>query len=354
METAPPALEDIAVRLTEAPQIEAGQEFIVDRFRPVDAAGLAGLFLSVYGNGYPIRQYYDPEWLAAANASNELVSVVARTAQGAIVSHMAALRSAAENPKLYELGVGLTLPQYRGQGASRAIARRLMELLPSLGLDGAYGEAVCNHTVTQKIAYASGYVDTAVETDLMPAEIYGADGKAASRVSCLFSFLPLNGRPPALYVPEVHREAVRFILQALPDGRAIETAPSARLAAESRIRTKVFGFAAVSRCYVMACGEDIAAALERAEQEAEAKSCTTRQAFLALADPGVGRAAAILRDKGYSLGGLAPCWFVNGDGLLLQRLMHAPGFAQMELCDDRARQLVALAEADWRAVNGVA
>jgi hypothetical protein len=342
------------MKLTQAPQVEAGQDFAVGRFRAEDAMGVAGLFLSVYGDGYPQKQYYDPEWLIAANASNEVVSVVARTAKGDIVSHMAVYRGAAPNPRLYELGIGLTLPQYRGRQAAGAIAGHLVKLLPSLGLEGAFGEAVCNHTVTQKIAYAAGFAGTAVEVDLMPAEIYDAGKSAAGRVSCLFSYLPLNDPPQTLYVPETHIETVRFILQALPDGRTIETAASAAQAAGSLVETKIFEFASVSRCQVMTCGEDIATALDRVEREADANSCTTRQAFLSLADRGIGSAAALLRGQGYSLAGLVPRWFASGDGLLLQRLMHPPGFSQVKLCDDRARHLLALVEAGWRAVNGAA
>ncbi len=342
------------MRLTQAPQVEAGQDFAVERFRPEDAIGVAGLFLSVYGDGYPQKQYYDPEWLIAANASNEVVSVVARTAKGDIVSHMAVYRGAAPNPRLYELGIGLTLPQYRGRQAAGVIAGHLVKLLPSLGLDGAFGEAVCNHTVTQKIAYAAGFAGTAVELDLMPAGIYDAGKSAAGRVTCLFSFLPLNDPPQTLYVPEIHQEPIRFILEGMPEGRTVEPAALTPQRAGSRVTSKIFDFASVSRCQVMACGEDIAAELEGVEREASAKSCTTRQVFLALADPGIGRAAAFLRGKGYFLGGLVPRWFEDGDGLLLQRLMHPPGFSQVKLWDDRARHLLALVEAGWRAVNGAA
>jgi hypothetical protein len=339
------------MRLTEAPQVEAGQDFTVGRFRLEDAAGTAGLFLSVYGEAYPQRQYYDPEWLIAANASNEVVSVVARTGKGGIVSHMAVYRGAAPNPRLYELGIGLTLPQYRGRQAAGEIARHLVKLLPSLGLDGVFGEAVCNHTITQKLSYAAGFTDTAVEMDLMPEEIYGAKRSAAGRVSCLLSYLPVNDPPQTLYVPEPYKEPIRFILQTLPPGRTVETAAPASQAAQSSSETKIYESASVSRCQVTACGEDIAAVLDRVEEEAGAKSCATRQVFLPLADPGIGRAAALLRNNGYSLAGLVPRWFANGDGLLLQRLLHPPGFSQVKLCGDRAQQLLALVEADWRAVN---
>ena len=341
------------MKLTEAPHVEAGQEFFVDRFRAQDAAGVAGLFLAVYGEAYPLKQYYSPEWLTQANASNEVISVVARTATGDIVSHMAAYRSAAVNPRLYELGIGLTLSEYRAQQASSRIGDCLTGMLPSLALDGVYGEAVCNHTGMQKISYLMNLVDTAVEIDLMPAEAYAAEKSAPGRVSCLFNFRSLVDVPQTLHVPQACLEAVRFILEAVPGARTIAPATLAPGVAESSIETKIFDFAAVSRCQVIVCGEDIAAALERMEQLADEKQCTTRQVFLNLADPGIGRAAELLRARGYSLAGLTPRWF-GGDGLLLQKMLHAPGFSQVKLCHERARQLLALVEADWHEVNGTA
>jgi hypothetical protein len=344
----------MAMRLTEAPQVEAGQDFVIDRFRPEDAVGVAGLFLSVYGDGYHVKHYYDPEWLAAANASNEVVSIVARTTKGDIVSHMAAYRSAAVNPKLYEAGLGLTLAPYRGREANGGIAARLIETLPSLGLAGLYGEPVCNHTGMQKISYILGLHYSAVEVDLMPAEAYAAEKSAEGRVSCLFNFRAVIEAPQTLYVPAVHMEDFRFILEDMPQNRTMAPASLFPQRAESRISSKIFDFASVSRCQLMACGEDIAAALEGVEREADAKSCTTRQVFLALADPGVGLAAQLLRAKGYFLGGLVPRWFEDGDGLLLQRLLHSPGFSQMKIHDGRAREIVTRVEADWRAVSGTA
>ena len=43
------------------------EPFQVDEFRPEDTEGLVSLFRDVYGEGYPIRLFYDPEAIIAAN-----------------------------------------------------------------------------------------------------------------------------------------------------------------------------------------------------------------------------------------------------------------------------------------------
>lgn len=335
------------MRLTQTLPVEPGQEFVIDRFRPGDAAGVASLFLAVYGEHYPLPQYYDPEWLAAANAAGDVYSVVARTPGGDIVSHMALYRSAAANPALYEYGAGLTLPAYR---ASSRIARYIAGLLPNLPLDSIYGEPVTSHTVTQKYGDGINAADTAVEIDLMPAEIYDAGKSAPGRISCLFYFLALKDTPQTLHVPARYLDAARFILEAVPGERTLMPSVAAPAAEPSRLETRIFDFASVSRSQLFSCGRDITAALDDMERLADEKRCTTRQVFLNLADPAIGRAAELLRERGYFLAGLAPQWF-GGDGMLLQKMLHRPDFARIVLRHDRTCRLLALVEDDWRAVS---
>lgn len=339
--------------LPEIPRVEPGQEFVIDRFRPGDAQGVVNLFRAVYGDEYPMRQYYDPEWLIAANARNEVVSVVARTPGGDIVSHMAGHRSSPLNAGLYEIGIGLTLADYRGAHASGRIMRRIVDILPGLQVAGFFGEAVCNHTVTQKFCQEIGAVETGFEIDLMPAETYGAEKSSVGRVSCLFAFMPFREAPQTLHVPACHLDNVRFMLDPVPGERSILPASARPAQEKSVIETKIFDFAAVSRCQLSACGEDFAAALADMERQTDEKQCTTRQVFLNLNDPASGAAAGWLREHGYSLGAVTPRWFPgDADGLLLQKLMHPPGFAQIRLYSERARELLRRVEADWREVHG--
>ena len=329
---------------------DALQTFAVDRFQPADAAGVVALFHAVYGDAYPIKHYYDADWLTQANARNEVVSVVARTPSGSIISHMAAYRSAAVSPKLYEWGLGLTLAQYRAQQASSKLAVYLIQILPELGLDGIYGEAVCNHTGMQKITELVNVANTALEVDVMPAEAYAAEKSAKGRVSCLFSVIAQTQTPQTLFLPAPYLDYARQILAELPFARTLLTASATPSAAASDVQTAVFDFAQVIRCQVTACGPDIETSLSAMEQLAEVKQCTTRQVFLNLADPGVDAAAQWLRQRGYSFAGLIPLWF-GSDGLLLQKMMHAPCFDDIKLHSPKAKELLTLVRQDWQAVQ---
>ncbi|BBO91339.1 MFS transporter [Desulfosarcina ovata] len=76
--------------MTEHDEIEPGQSWDVFRFEPKDANGVARLFRAVYGDGYPVRTYVEPDLLIRENAAMRVVSSVVRTPGGDIDGKMPA------------------------------------------------------------------------------------------------------------------------------------------------------------------------------------------------------------------------------------------------------------------------
>lgn len=93
--------------------IEAGQPWEVYRFEPRDAEGVVRLFHSIYGAGYPVRTYVEPQLLIEENAAHRIISSVAKTPDGDIVGHNALFNSAPHSGT-YESGAGLVHAAYRG------------------------------------------------------------------------------------------------------------------------------------------------------------------------------------------------------------------------------------------------
>jgi hypothetical protein len=54
------------------------QAFVIDRFRPKDARGVAHLFYAEYSPPYPIETFYYPERIIKENKNGNIYSVVAR------------------------------------------------------------------------------------------------------------------------------------------------------------------------------------------------------------------------------------------------------------------------------------
>ena len=236
------------MRITAELPVEPGQTFVIDDFRPEDAVGVASLFLAIYGGAYPVETYFFPERISQENACGNSYSVVARTPRGDIIGHGALYRSSPPYTALYEQGQYLVLKPYRRTGAAHAINRYLAEqVAPRTPLCGFFGEAVCNHTATQRAVQQIGGSEVALEMDLMPAGAYAREG-TAGRVSCVLTYKSLRDRGQAAYLPPIYRRELEYLVADLGLEREYvfcrEDLPRNR---PSRIDSQIFGQAGVGR-----------------------------------------------------------------------------------------------------------
>ncbi len=334
----------------ERHQITAVEEYRAGYFEPGDGIGVARLFYTVYGDGYPIDTYYIPERLAEENRRGNIRSVVTRTASGEVVAHIAFYRSSPVNPNLYEYGVGLTHPAYRDSMAFIRATQLLMKLFGRDGINGFYGETVCNHIITQKLSRQAKALETAVEPALMPAEAYEAEQSAAGRVGCIYYSRVDNDPIKALYQPPPYKTQLEYILNGLNLGRELLVPTSSIPAGAGAIDLKRFDFARVVRCTITAPGQGLTAKLQAAEQALRVDGYALIQCYIDLGKPWSGAVVEQLRQLGYSFGGLLPIWF-SSDGLLMQKHFIDPDFDGMKIYSDRGRSLLELVRQDWEMMN---
>ncbi len=342
-----------ALRLLAGEQhaVPEGEEYTARYFEPADGPGVARLFHAVYGDGYPIDTYYIPEQLIEANHQGTIRSAVARTVSGEVVAHVAFYRSSPPNPRLYEFGVGLTLPSYRSTMAFFRTTQLLMQLVGKDGIDGIYGEAVCNHTITQKLTQHAKGIETAVEPALMPAEAYTTEWDGIGRVGCLVYFRVDVDQRRTLFLPACYQRQLGFILDGLHLDREIVIAETTVPSGEAAIEARRFDFAGVARCTVNRPGADVPARLCELEKELRAANYALIQVFIDLGQSWAGGVVEQVRGQGYALGGLLPIWFKT-DGILLQKHLVDPNFKGMKILSDRGRALVDLVRNEWRQSQG--
>jgi GNAT superfamily N-acetyltransferase len=328
--------------------IEPGQSYEMDAFRPEDAAGIVNLFRAVYGEGYPIRLFYDENALAEANTEGKCYSLVARTPAGDVVGVEHLFRSAPYE-RLYEAGAGLVLKDYRKQG----ITKRLLQFIfnqwgPAREtIEEMFGEPVCNHLHMQKLVGALGFMETALEVALMPAEAYNKERSAAGRVAALLAFRCYKSKPHTVFLPAAYEDQLRLIYSRIDDSREICRAdrelPSS---VASRANMTVFDFARVARIGMNETGSDFLEYLTNLESRAVTDNATVLQVWLKLGDPWVGAAVEIMRNKNYFLGGILPRWF-DQDGLLMQKVLCEPSFEGIQLHSDWAGTIGQMVREDW-------
>jgi hypothetical protein len=205
----------------------------------------------------------------------------------------------------------------------------------------------------QKSMAAHRHVDTAIEVALMPAETYGKERPAGSRVATANAFRTFRPRPHQVHLPAVHEAVLRQIYGRLDDRRDLQRAAGALSAAvPSQLKMSLFSFAQVARIAAERCGGDLGERLAALEAEALESKTVVFQVWLNLTDPCVGAAVQLLRGRGYFFGGLLPRWF-DGDGLLMQKLLCPPDFEDIQLETEDSRQLLAFIRQDWEEVQQI-
>ena len=330
---------------------DKGLSYVLDRFRPEDAPGVVELFKAVYGDGYPIRLFYDAQALIEANKTGQYITVVARLPEGRVISVHHFYRSGPYE-LLYEFGVGLTLPDYRGAGVSNALGKYAFKsILPDLNTEEAFGEPVCYHLHMQKLCETSGYIETAIEVALMPAEAYAREEISGGRVATTVAFRCLKPSPHTVYVPQTYAELITSLYSVLDDSR--ELLPSSQgfpKALPTVSRVQLFDFAQVARIAVEQAGADLESHLAKVEDDAREKGFLVFQAWLKLSCPWVGQAVKLLNKHGYFIGGILPRWF-DQDGLLMQKLFCPPYFDDIHLYSDRTKKILAAVQEDWNRVT---
>lgn len=245
--------------------VPTGAAYTVGPFEPADAPGVTRLFYAVYGDGYHIDTFYIPEKLVEENQCGNIHSVVARTASCDVVCHSAFYRSSSPNLNLYEFGLGLTLPAYRGTMAFFRASKLSIELAQKNGVDAFFGEAVCNHIITQKLSVMTKGLETALEPALMPARAYEAEQSADGRVGCLLYFRVDRDCHRKLHIPAAYRNELAFLLNGLNLDRELIDAGTTVTGGHADIEIKRFEFAGIARCTITTPGADLPARLAKLE-----------------------------------------------------------------------------------------
>lgn len=318
--------------------------------RPEDAPGVVELYRSVYGDEYPIKTVYDAAGIVKQQASGDFIRVIAVTEQGRVLGQTAIYHSCISNPALYEEGQGMVLFSYRNQGIlERCIEYAHAQIYPQL-TDYLWGEAVCNHIYSQKVAVKMGACETALELDLMPAASYQKEQSSHGRVASLVVSKAFKKVAQTICLPAIYEDSLRYIYSIHDFGYTFlaSNEPLPRIPTVGQ--TEIYQGAGVARFTITEAGEDLEAYVLQQEKEALENNAGVFQIYLNLASPSTGAAIEILRQHRYFLGGVMPRWFEN-DGLLLQKILHEPNYADIQLYTERAGKILALIQADREAVS---
>ncbi|UZP68121.1 GNAT family N-acetyltransferase [Desulfovibrio mangrovi] len=315
-------------------EIEPGQEVEVGLFREEDAQGIALAYLEIYGDSFPIEHVYDPAEITRRNASDDQYTIVARTMSGDVVG-LAGLFRHAPNPDVYEAGQLMVLKTYRSSHVAAEIARNTLGIQArNLGLPVVFGEAVCNHPVSQRLAHQEGMLVTGLELECMPAAAYAKEGGVFRNVSLLLMFSVYKRQRCTVYLPSQYEDFLKSLYTGM--GLVRDHAGAEPLSGGTESSEFLLPDAGLLRLTISRAGEDFQSVV--ADAEHKVGECGLVQCYLNLGDPAAPDAITMLRERGYFFGGLLPHWF-GPDGVVMQKLPEQPDWDALRLYGKEAKAM---------------
>lgn len=295
-----------------------------------DAPEVSKTIYKTYGYTYPHDYVYYPEKIVALKDSGQIFAAVALAADDQIAGY-GVFQAWEENPQIVEMAQGVVKPEFRSRGCFRQITRYLLDHAKSLGIRGAFGEAVTNHTVTQHTVHGFGFRDCGLRLGLMPPGVVfkGMTGTIPHRLSLLVNFLFLQPPPDflSIYAPPQHKDIIAALYKELgltPQIYTTAPAETTKTRSKSVFKIKVVSSMNFARIMVARCGRHIVEELKIKVKELCLKKTEILNLFLNLSDPLTCAYAAQFEKMGFFFGGIFPGGFADGDALILQYLNNVP------------------------------
>lgn len=311
-------------------------------FQPEDAPDICTIYRETYGDDFPIRYVYNPEEIIKKYDGSNHRTAIARTKDGQFAG-MASIFRSAPNPLMYEAGQLMIKKNFRKMGIADHLLKAIhIEFPAQLPSKGQFVEALCNHTISQKLCEEYGFIPTSLEIEWLPTINFDSAEVLERNISLLMEFNTFNDTPHEIFLHPAYTDFVTDRCRALNAERTIKSDFSSGTNTTERT-TDIIADAGIATLSVTHAGADWPEILARFETEADTYR---RQVKIDISHPSAPWAIDLMRENGFSLGGYLPLWF-EGDGLLLQKLPHTPDFNLLQCYSDEGASVLKAVQADY-------
>lgn len=328
------------------PVPSALKDCLVRPMKPADAVEVSKCVYRVYGYSYGYEALYYPDRLIELNESGRILSVVALV-DGEIAGHCGLMFWDASG-RIAEMGMGVVKPEFRSMGCFVHMTEYLMEEARSRGLEGLYGQAVTNHTLSQRTALGFGLRDCALKLGYIPSTVSfkSMSEQLSQRGSLVIHFIFLkHAESRNLFVPMHHREMVAALYQELGASLAFAVPPGdhplleedGSLLKSTTVSTLNAAFLEVERY-----GRNIVQEIRARVRDLCFKQIAVIYLYLNLGDPATFHLTEAFEEQGFFFAGILPGGMAQGDALILQYLNNLPiDYQQIKLESEMGRTLLA-------------
>jgi anti-sigma regulatory factor (Ser/Thr protein kinase) len=318
-------------------------EFTVREMEPSEAIEVSRTVYRAYGYSYAYEHAYYPDRLVELIRSGQVYIAVAVTPSGEIAGHCALIMKE-QAPRIAELGFGAVKPLFRSQRVFTQLTDHLIRKARSKGLMGVYGEAVTNHTFSQKTGRSLGLRDCALMVGYVPASVSfkGINERLPNRESLIVHFLYIEEpQPVRIYPPQHHKEMILNLYQNL--GMAPEVAESQAHHAEPSdavVTTTASRAKGSAEIHIRRFASNIVPEIRARLKELCLKHTDIIHLYLNLGDPGAAAYCSYLEEMGFFFSGILPGGS-QGDALILQYLNNVSiDYDKIRMASETAKDLL--------------
>ncbi len=318
-----------------------------------NAAHVATVFRAIYGEDFPIRYVYDADLIMLEINEGRLGATIAFDETGAPAGYVSVFKCA-PNPDLWEGGNLQVVPAHSRGNLANILMGYYMQprALPGPRNDGIFGESVCHHYFTQLNCSKLGFADCALALDQLDAASFREHRPDGDRIACLFQFFEHSGPSSPIYLPQCYETILKRILGPLRPRTLLPGTAPLPVSGVTVRRDDCYEGARFLRVSVSSIGAGWGEMLDQLLEEARGRETISLQVVLPASLPYIDAAVEEMRQRGFFLGGIFPCWF-GADGIMMQTVLgKEPDYHIIKLYTKLARELLFFIQRDRETVSG--
>lgn len=314
----PPVLPEVDAR-------SVPQDFTLSirRMTAEEAIEVARCIYTAYGYSYPVEAVYLPEKLASLNATDEMITAVAVTDDGQIVSTMSL--EAGFGKAVMDVGLAATYPEFQSHGAAGKLQSFLAQEAVRCGVLGMTTWTVTAHVYSQKLIRKHLSPCALLVGNAPNAFHFSGFDQSHQRGSVVGYYRDLTppDKPISISVPDHHYDMVETLMKRLgwkPERlRGVEKDRPKHSELLIRANQKRAGAILTLRV----AGADALTELRTAHERLRDTGTVEFLLMMDLEDPGTADLAEALEQDGFFFCGVMPRT-ACGHALLLQSLHSEP------------------------------
>ena len=278
---------------------------VIHPMRPEEGIQVAQCLYDEFGYTYVNDIVYFPERFNKAVSSGTMMSYTAVAPSGEVAGHLTLIKTPLLSGTA-ELAMGVVRKRYRKGSVMSRLTEAVMAAAMDDSLMSIYAQPVGFHPYTQKTCIASGMFPCSVNFNYTGADLAMSYFSERRRQHVFMAVRMLADVRRTVYCPSDARDVADFVIGGCGLDRVYGDPGEPANGSRTILEKDVHGDSASASVFVRSVGEDVAAAIRRANKSVRDSRCEVAFIFINLQDPCAASAYDAAADLGYFPVGMFP------------------------------------------------